>query len=191
MKKTSTFQIVETFTVIIIALIALIVWVDRLDQKGTVEAQTVSYTIEQTQEVVKEAVPVPAPSVTELSVVETHKEAPKYLIDVTETEIQMMIRVVMSEASILNIDAMQAVASTIVNRVKSDLFPDSVYEILTQDNQYSMQDNGEPTKECELAVYAALQYECFPADMYYFRSGRYHDFGTEYIQIDGMYFSRQ
>lgn len=121
-------------------------------------------------------------------------EEPKYLIDVTQEDIDLMARVVMSEASILSYDAKQAIAQTIVNRVRTD-FRDfrnqnSVSEVVYHPNAYSTQDNGEPNEDCYRAVEAALMYEGFPTDMFWFREDHYHNFGTPYCHIGTTYFSR-
>ena len=125
---------------------------------------------------------------------EQETEEVKYLIDVTQEDIDLMARVVMSEASILSPDAKQAVAQTIVNRVRTDYKEfknqNSVSEVVFYPNAYSTQDNGEPDADCYSAVEAALMYEGFPTDMFWFKEGNYHDFGTDYCHIGTTYFSR-
>ena len=121
-------------------------------------------------------------------------EETKYLIDVTQEDIDLMARVVMSEGSVLPFDAKQAIAQTIVNRVRTDFGEfknlNSVSEVVFYPNAYSTQDNGEPNDDCYRAVEAALMYEGFPTDMYWFREDHYHDFGTDYCNIGTTYFSR-
>lgn len=121
-------------------------------------------------------------------------DEPQYIIAVTEEDIDLMARVVMSEGSILPQDAKQGIAQTIVNRVRSD-FKDFANQTCVKDvvyypNAYSTQNNGNPTDECYRAVYAALMYEGFPTDMYWFREDHYHDFGTNYCHIGTTYFSQ-
>lgn len=92
----------------------------------------------------------------------------------TQKDIDLMARVVMSEASTEPFDCKHAVAATIINRVFSPYFPDTVEEVIA--GQFSTQQNGEPTKECYDAVYAAINYpNAFPEDMFWFRTGHYHD----------------
>lgn len=121
-------------------------------------------------------------------------EEAKYLIDVTQEDIDLMARVVMSEGSVLSLDAKQAIAQTIVNRVRTDFCEfrnlNSVSEVVFYPNAYSTQDNGEPNDDCYRAVEAALMYEGFPTDMFWFREDQYHDFGTDYCKIGTTYFSR-
>jgi len=125
---------------------------------------------------------------------EQPEEENKYLIDVTQEDIDLMARVVMSEASTLSLDAKQAIAQTIVNRVRTDFYDfkdqNSVSEVVYHPNAYSTQDNGEPNEDCYRAVEAALMYEGFPTDMFWFREDHYHNFGTPYCHIGTTYFSR-
>ena len=104
------------------------------------------------------------------------------------SDIDLLARVVMSEASTQDFDCKQAVAATLINRYNSEDFPNDISKIIK--GQYSTANNGEPTEECYEAVYAALAFpDAFPDDMYYFRSGHYHTFGYPYAQIDDLYFS--
>ena len=105
-----------------------------------------------------------------------------------QSDLDLMARVVMSEASTQDFDCKHAVAATIINRYNSDRFPNDISEII--EGQYSTSDNGEPTEECYEAVYAALAFpDAFPSDMYYFRSKHFHTFGHDYTRIDDLYFS--
>lgn len=118
-------------------------------------------------------------------------EETKYLIDVTQEDINLMARVVMSEASTLCDDAQQAIATTIVNRVRSGKWGSTVEEVVFYPNAYSTQDNGVPYEECYDAVYSALTYEAFPLDMYYFREGKFHSFGYPLMKIGTTYFTTE
>lgn len=119
---------------------------------------------------------------------ETEPELPSW---VTQEDIDLMARCVMSEASVLPLDGKTAVAATIINRFYSDKFPNNIEAIITAPKQYSTQDNGDPDAECYEAVDTALRYDCFPPDMYYFRAGHYHTFGYPYCQIGNTYFSTE
>lgn len=107
-----------------------------------------------------------------------------------QSDIDLMARVVMSEASTQCFDCKQAVAATLINRYNSSKFPNDISKIV--DGQYSTANNGEPTEECYEAVYAAIAFpEAFPEDMYYFRSGHYHKFGHDLYMIGALYFSTE
>lgn len=131
--------------------------------------------------------PEPEPFVVTYIETEPEPETQKY----TDSEIDMMARVVMSEASLLPQDGKQAVAQTIINRLNSDRFPDTVSEVIYQPSQYYTGDNGDPTPECYDAVYAAIEYVGFPTDMYYFRRDDFHTFGYPYCQIGNTFFSTE
>lgn len=116
-----------------------------------------------------------------------------YLINVTEEEKALIARVVMSEvgSDYIDFDIKQAVASTIVNRVRSGKWGETVTEVVTYPHAYWTGDNGEPTEEVWAAVETALTIEAFPTDMYYFKEGSYHDFGYPCMRIGNTYFSKE
>ena len=117
----------------------------------------------------------------------------EYLIEVTEEDIDLMARVVMSEGSTLSFDAKQAIATTIVNRTKDTKIDfknqNSVKEVVYHKNAYSTEDNGEPTQDCYDASIAALTYEVFPSNMFLFREDYYHTYGQPYMHIGTTFFS--
>lgn len=118
----------------------------------------------------------------------------EYRIEVTEEDIDLMARVVMSEASTLADDAKQGIATTIVNRVLDDTFEfryqNSVKEVVYHGMAYCTADNGDPDETCYNAVYAALSYDdAFPSDMFWFREDKYHSFAFPYEHIGTTYFS--
>lgn len=116
---------------------------------------------------------------------------PSYLIKVTSEDIDLMARVVMSEASLLEQDGKQLVASTIVYRVMDGRRGKTVSEVVNYPNAYSTQDNGTPNEDCYRAVYSALIYDAFPHDLFYFRSGKPHSFGFVYAQVGNTYFTTE
>lgn len=118
-------------------------------------------------------------------------EEVSYVIDVTEEDIELMARVVMSEGSILPLEGKQLIASTIICRVLDGRWGDTVSEVVNYPNAYSTQDNGEPTTDCYFAVYEELKREASPDDLFYFRTDRPHSFGYEYAHIGNTYFSTE
>lgn len=103
----------------------------------------------------------------------------------TKEEVELIARVVMSEASVLNQEAKQAVAEVVVNR--AEYYGETIAE--TVNHGLSTADNGSPNFNCYEAVYAALQYNAFPDDMLYFRTGQPHSFATLYMTIGNTHFS--
>lgn len=61
----------------------------------------------------------------------------KYVIPVTDTEFDYLCRVVWCEAGLEPFDGQVATASSVVNRVKSPLFPNTVTNVLYSPGQYS------------------------------------------------------
>ena len=112
----------------------------------------------------------------------------------TESQIRKVIRMTMSEGSILSAEAKQAIAQVPFNRVKSDYkefrHQTDLDMVLDHPNAFSFADNGEPTQGCYEAVETVLNYpSAFPEDMLWFNSNHYPDWGYPYMEIDGMYFS--
>ena len=116
-------------------------------------------------------------------------------IYITDEEIALMERCVMSEAGGQSIECQEAVATVILNRWQHpDKYPDTIEGVIMDPGQFSIHDNGKPTVSVRVAVHNAIVYyntavQDLPSQVYYFRSGRYHDFGTPYESIDDLYFS--
>lgn len=132
--------------------------------------------------------PVEVPKAEEINLV---TEEPNYIISVSDDEIDLMARVVMSESSVLCFDAKQAIAQTIVNRVRDGKWGSTITEVVSYPNSYSTYNNGYPNADCYEAVRYALMYEAFPTDMFYFRTDYYHNFGYPYCHIENTYFSTE
>lgn len=113
---------------------------------------------------------------------------------ISQEEIDLMARVVMSESSICGDDCKEAVATVILNRWMSPDFPNTITDVIRAPGQFSTQDNGAPNDACYLAVYSAIawwgsDYAILPKSCYYFRSGYYHPWAIDYTHFDNMYFS--
>ena len=114
---------------------------------------------------------------------------------ITDEEIELLKRVVMSEAGNQTVECQEAVATVILNRWQNpDKFPDTITGVINAAGQFSTRDNGEPTLSVEVAVFNALTYyntycQDIPSSVYYFRSGHYHDFGMPYCSFGDLYFS--
>lgn len=109
---------------------------------------------------------------------------------VTDKEYDLLLRVCMSECGGKYgepLDGKIAVVETILNR--SEIYGKTIEEVVYDQNQYSVADNGEPDETVRKAVDIALISNTYPDDMIYFRSGYYHSFGTPYRKIGNHYFS--
>ena len=79
-------------------------------------------------------------------------------------EMELIAQLVMAEAGNQDLTGKRYVADVILNRVDSDIFPDTVEEVIFQENQFSVIENGAfdeagwtITEECYEAV--KLEYE--------------------------------
>lgn len=184
-------MILIAINIVIIVLIILLFAIEKINANSNANSEP-RFIVQKEIEYVDRPLYIEVEKAGKETVKETVEvEEPTYRIDVTQQDIDLMARVVMSESSICDIDAKYAVAVTIVNRVMSDKFPNTVYEVVYQGNQYSTQDNGEPDAECYTVVEWALTYEAFPKDMYYFCSTGYHNFGKAFSKNDKLYFSTE
>lgn len=120
---------------------------------------------------------------------------------ITLDEFQLLADLVMAEAEDQEWSAQYAVACTVLRRLDSDLFPDTITEIIYQNNpvnQFTSAYNGRLDKvrynandSCIKAVQTAIEYNDLPTNTYYFTSNGYLIDSEPYIQIDNMYFSNQ
>lgn len=110
-----------------------------------------------------------------------------YVVDPTEEEIteeirfgemELIAQLVMAEAGNQNLTGKRYVVDVVLNRVDSDEFPDTVEEVIFQENQFSVIKNGAfdkagwtITEECYEAV--KLEYEKrLNYDILYFSRGK-------------------
>lgn len=116
----------------------------------------------------------------------------------SETDLYYMSHIVQAEAGYCSTAMMEGVASVVMNRVNSDLFPDTVKEVIEQPGQYSPLTNGtfwgEPSEEAiEVAKDILENGSKYPDDVLYqanFVQGSsvYTTITTSYST---MYFCRQ
>ncbi len=115
----------------------------------------------------------------------------------TSYEWDILGQVIMAEARGESFEVQYYIACTILNRVESELFPNTIAGVIYQTkptiqfygawdmNQY------EVTDSVWEAIQTALLYNDLPSDIYYFTSDGYLP-GTEaWKQIGNMWFSRQ
>lgn len=112
--------------------------------------------------------------------------------ELSQEDIDLMARCVMSEAGGQSDECKEAVATTILNRWMSPNYSDFIPVII--EDAYSTADNGPVTDSCYLAVYSAIawwgsDYAVVPKCIYYFRAGHYHTWALDYRKIGDLYFS--
>lgn len=140
--------------------------------------------ITQVEEVVKtERVEVP---VEKVLTVEVQKVVPRKIeTELTDTEKELIARVVMSEAAYEDMIGKRLVVDTILNRVDSPSFPDSVYGVVYQKGQFYKATSY--STECMDAVEQEI-YERLDYDVLWFASSGYLPYGTKAYQHGGHYF---
>ena len=92
-------------------------------------------------------------------------------------------------------DGIGAVADVIANRCRSDIFPDTLTEVITQKNQFATWDNGAIAEAvpqpwvyeiCDDHISEGAVYE----DIYYFTAGGYNRYCEPAFVIGNHYFGR-
>ena len=141
--------------------------------------------VTQVEEIVKtERVEVPIEKVV---TVEVQKVVPRAIeTELTDNEKELIARVVMSEAAYEDMIGKRLVVDTILNRVDSPAFPDSVHEVVYQDGQFYKAYTY--TQECmdavEMEIYERLDY-----DVLWFCADGYHPYGIPAYRHGGHYFN--
>ena len=117
-----------------------------------------------------------------------------------DDEYELLSHLVTAEAEGEGFEVQYMVACVVMNRVKSEYFPDSVTEVIWQKEpviQFSSMWNGRyercsTTDSCYEAVgYMAKHGNELPDDVLYFTSCGYIPGTVPYIQVGNMFFSRQ
>lgn len=140
--------------------------------------------ITQVQEVEKiERIEVP---VKEVVTVEVQKVVPRAIeTELSDNDKELIARVVMSEAAYEDMIGKRLVVDTILNRVDSPAFPNTVYGVVYQDNQFykAYTYSTECMDAVELECYERLDY-----DVLWFAADGYLPYGTRAYQHGGHYF---
>lgn len=152
-----------------------------LYQKMTTEPVVIT----QVKEVEKiERVEVP---VEKVLTVEVQKVVPREIeTDLSDYEKELIARVVMSEAPYEDAIGKQLVVDTILNRVDSPAFPNTVSGVVYQEGQFYRAVSY--STECMDAVEHEI-YERTDYDVLWFASNGYLPYGTKAYQHGGHYFS--
>ena len=113
-----------------------------------------------------------------------------------EEEFRLLCRTTYCEGGNQSSNTQTLIALTILNRVKSDIFPNNIHDVIYQEDQYSVTkwsdfDQYEWTALTESAVINALNENNYPRNLYYFRTKHFHYFGVSYMQADDLYFSTE
>lgn len=98
--------------------------------------------------------------------------------EITAEERELLARVVYAESNTEPIEGQIAVAQVVLNRVRSESFPDTVSEVIYQERQFStapILGSVVPNEANYEAVDAAFETEVVPYDVLYFSRGAEND----------------
>ena len=114
--------------------------------------------------------------------------SPKPTTEPILSDEELIAQVVEAEARGEEMIGKVAVATTILNR--ADYYGLAVEAVVSAKNQYSYPYSGEISEDSYRAVEIALaNRDLFPRTMMWFRTGQYHSFADDYLQIGNHYFS--
>lgn len=111
----------------------------------------------------------------------------------SEEDIQLIAWVTMAEAEGEPVEGKRLVIDTLLNRIEDDSFPDSAHGVVYQKNQFEAMWNGRSNR-CYATdeVIQLVKEELIDrtdSRVLWFRSGRYHTFGTPVRSVGNHYFS--
>lgn len=112
----------------------------------------------------------------------------------TQEEVELIALVTMAEAEAEPVEGQRLVIDTILNRVDSEHFPDTVSEVIYQPNQFTSMWNGRLGRcyireDLVQLVYEELESR-YNSEVVFFRTGRYSDYGDPLFKVGHHYFSR-
>ena len=117
------------------------------------------------------------------------KESPMYSVD----DIELLALVTIAEAEGESEEGKRLVIDTILNRVDSDIFPDTIYDVVYQSGQFSSMWNGRASRVCVTEEVRELVREEIMIrsnrDVIYFTAGKYGQYGTPLFQVGNHYFA--
>lgn len=114
-------------------------------------------------------------------------------VDMSNNDIELIALVTMAEAEGECEEGKRLVIDTILNRVDSNSFPNTVYEVVYQPSQFSSIWNGRVDR-CYIddSIYQLVMEELRDRknyDVIFFTSGKYGNYGTQMFKVGNHYFS--
>ncbi len=122
------------------------------------------------------------------------EEVIEQAILLSQEEIELIALVTMAEAEGEPEEGKRLVIDTILNRVDSGYFPDTVYEVVYQKNQFTSMWNGR-VERCEVRddIYQLVLEELSNrtnSEVVFFTAGCYSNYGVPLLQVGNHYFSK-
>ena len=115
-------------------------------------------------------------------------------IELTADDISLIQRVTSAEGKGESIECQTAIATVVLNRLASPDYPDTVAGVVYQQNQFVIDPADKVPTNTKMAVLCAITLynsdkQILPHCAYYFRAGKYHNFGIPLTKINNTYFS--
>ena len=113
--------------------------------------------------------------------------------DISEEEIELLALITMAEAEGECEEGQRLVIDTVLNRVDSPYFPNTITEVINQPGQFSPMSNGR-IERCYVRddIYQLVLEELSSrtnTEVVFFRSGHFSEYGVPMFQLGGHYFS--
>ena len=107
--------------------------------------------------------------------------------------VELMAKVVEAEAGNQNLLGKRMVVDVILNRVRDEDFPDTIIDVIYEENAFAVIDNGmyervEISEETWIAIHMELEEISYPG-LFYFCSTGFHEYGTPWNKIGDHYFN--
>ena len=111
-----------------------------------------------------------------------------------DEDLELLAKCVEAEAGNQGYLGKRLVCDVVLNRASSPEFPDTIEEVINQPGQFSVVANGmidkvEPSDDTWEAIANETEYRT-DAEILYFRTGKYSEFGEPAYQVDDHYFSK-
>lgn len=124
---------------------------------------------------------------------ETEASDIEELLPYTDEEIDLVALVTMAEVEDEPEEVKRLVIDTILNRVDSEHFPDTVYDVIWQPKHFTVMWNGR-AERCEVredirSLVTEEMKERTDSEVIFFRSSRYSDYGEPMFKEGSVYFS--
>lgn len=121
------------------------------------------------------------------------KETKGTTIGISDDDIELIALITMAEAEGESEKGKRLVINTILNRVNSEYFPDSVEGVIYQTNQFTSVWNGRVDRcYVDQDIYKLVEEEIVSrtnSDVIFFSAGRYSDYGVPMFREGDHYFS--
>lgn len=107
--------------------------------------------------------------------------------------VELMAKVVEAEAGNQNLLGKRMVVDVILNRVRDEDFPDTIVDVIYEENAFAVIDNGmyervDVSEETWKAIHMELEEISYPG-LFYFCSTGFHEYGTPWNKIGDHYFN--